>query len=123
MNPYISAPKNLLYFSLFFLTGGLDPGDQICLCRADFLLYREENATLVLAVVLLRIGCIAVACIIRAVGLAVLLIVAIPLTVSLAVISGISVSVVSAAGIVLVVPVAVAGITLPVIIGMEIIVQ
>lgn len=80
MNPYISAPKNLLYFSLFFLTGGLDPGDQICLCRADFLLYREENATLVLAVVLLRIGCIAVACIIRAVGLAVLLIVAIPLT-------------------------------------------
>ena len=60
MNPYISAPKNLLYFSLFFLTGGLDPGDQICLCRADFLLYREENAALVLAVVFLRIGCIAV---------------------------------------------------------------
>ena len=42
------------------------PGDQICLCSADFLLYREENAALVLAVVLLRIGCIAVACIIRA---------------------------------------------------------
>ena len=125
MNPYISAPKNLLYFSLFFLTGGLDPGDQICLCRADFLLYREENAALVLAVVLLRIGCIAVACIIRAPGLAVLLIVALPLTVavSITVIAGISVSVVSAAGIVLVVPVAVAGIALPVVIGMEIIVQ
>ena len=111
MNPYISAPKNLLYFSLFFLTGGLDPGDQICLCSADFLLYREEDAALVLAVVLLRIGCIgciAVACIIRAVGLAVLLIVALPLTVavSIAVIAGISFSVVSAAGIVLVVPVA-----------------
>ena len=39
---------------VLFLTGGLDPGDQICLCRADFLLYREENAALVLAVVLLR---------------------------------------------------------------------
>ena len=59
MNPYISAPKNLLYFSLFFL----------------------------------------------------------------AVIAGISVSIISTAGIVLVVPVAVAGITLTVIIGMEIIVQ
>ena len=123
MNPYISAPKNLLYFSLFFLTGGLDPGDQICLCRADFLLYREENAALVLAVVLLRIGCIAVAGVIRAPGLAVLLIVALPLTVSIAVIAGISVSIISTAGVVLVVPVAVAGITLPVIIGMEIIVQ
>ena len=125
MNPYISAPKNLLYFSLFFLTGGLDPGDQICLCSADFLLYREENAALVLAVVLLRIGCIAIAGVIRAPGLAVLLIVALPLTVavSIAVIAGISVSIISAAGVVLVVPVAVAGITLPVIIGMEIIVQ
>jgi hypothetical protein len=103
----------------------LDPGDQICLCRADFLLYREENAALVLAVVLLRIGCIAVACIIRAPGLAVLLIVALPLTVavSIAVIAGISFSVISTAGVVLVVPVAVAGITLPVIIGMEVIVQ
>ena len=101
------------------------PGDQICLCRADFLLYREENAALVLAVVLLRIGCIAVACIIRAPGLAVLLIVALPLTVavSITVIAGISFSIISTAGVVLVVPVAVAGITLPVIIGMEIIVQ
>ena len=41
----------------------------------------------------------------------------------IAVIAGISVSIISAAGIVLVVPVAVTGITLPVIIGMEIIVQ
>ena len=65
MNPYISAPKNLLYFSLFFLT----------------------------------------------------------VAVSIAVIAGISVSIISAAGIVLVVPVAVTGISLPVIIGMEIIVQ
>lgn len=108
MNPYISAPKNLLYFSLFFLTVGLDPGDQVCFNSTYFLLYREEDAALVLAVVLLRIGCIAVACIIRAPGLAVLLIVALPLTVavSIAVIAGISFSVVSAAGIVLVVPVA-----------------
>ena len=65
MNPYISAPKNLLYFSLFFLT----------------------------------------------------------VAVSIAVIAGISVSIISTAGVVLVVPVAVAGITLPVIICMEIIVQ
>ena len=122
---YKCALKSTLFFTLLFLTGGLDPGDQICLCRADFLLYREENATLVLAVVLLRIGCIAVACIIRAPGLAVLLIVALPLTVavSIAVIAGISVSIISTAGVVLVVPVAVTGIILPVIIGMEIIVQ
>ena len=74
MNPYISAPKNLLYFSLFFLTVGLDPGDQVCFNSTYFLLYREEDAALVLAVVLLRIGCIAVAGVIRAPGLAVLLI-------------------------------------------------
>ena len=40
-------------------SGGIT-GDQICLCSADFLLYRKENAALVLAVVLLRIGRIAV---------------------------------------------------------------
>ena len=49
--------------------------------------------------------------------------VAVSIAVSIAVIAGISVSIISTAGVVLVVPVAVTGITLPVIIGMEIIVQ
>ena len=62
---------------VFFLAGGLDHGDQIRLRPADLLRCREQDAALVLAVMLFGVGCVAVACIIRAFALAVFLVVSV----------------------------------------------
>ena len=81
---------------VFFFAGGLDHGDQIRLCLAGLLHYKEQDAALVLAVMFLGIGCIAAACVVGAFALAVFLVISIS--------------------------VAVAGIALPVLIGMEVVV-
>ena len=88
MNPYTSAFKNTLYFSLFLLAGGLDHGGQVRFCLADLLRYREQDAALVLAVMLLRVGSVAVARIIGAFALAVFAVVTLIAGISSAVIPG-----------------------------------
>ena len=50
---------------VFFLAGGLDHGDQIRLRPADLLRYREQDAALVLAVMLFGVGRVAVSCVVH----------------------------------------------------------
>ena len=75
--PGIDIQDILDQLIVFFLAGGLDHGDQIRLCPADLLRYREQDAALVLAVMFLGIGCVAVACIVGAFALAVFLVISI----------------------------------------------
>ena len=72
---------------VFIFAGSLDHGDQIRLCPADLLRYREQDAALVLAVMLFGVSRVTVACVVGAFALAVFLVI------SISVVTGISVSV------------------------------
>lgn len=114
---------------ILFLPGGLDHSDQVGLGPADLLRYREQDAALVLAVMLLGVGRVTVARIVGAFALAVFLVVAVPIipgvSVSTPIITGVSIAVVScittplSVAAVAGIPV-VTGITIPVIPGVSV---